>query len=251
MATRTNFQRALDCAGRGWKVHPVRADKTPYLTDWPRRATSDPVKIRAWWGHDLYRDAEVGILTGKESHLYVVDVDDPEAAKTLGLPLTFGLKVPSRRQGGLHYYFAAPLDGRPVRNRAGGGLDFRGDGGYVIAWNDPPTGTLVPLPAAVAEWARAGRDEGPAAAELPEAIHEGSRETWLMRLAGAMRRVGASVDGIRAALEVENRRCVPMLEHKDLERMSNSTGRYPPARSASRNDARDIVATINSQRSAG
>jgi hypothetical protein len=58
-------------------------------------------------------------------------------------------------------------------------------------------------------------------------IAEGNRDNTLLRFAGAMRRNGLEVPEIRAALEVMNQtRVDPPVEPEDLDRISNSVGRY-------------------------
>lgn len=90
----------------------------------------------------------VALLTGKVSGFFALDVDGEKGKKTLAawiaehgeLPIT-----PMVQTGkGLHYYFLYPDDGRIVGNpvgRSGGGeivegIDFRGEGGCIIA---PPS----------------------------------------------------------------------------------------------------------------
>lgn len=56
---------ALDCAGRGWSVVPVRG-KNPggYVgAGWQHKATTDPVMIRAWWRR--WPEANVGVVVGE------------------------------------------------------------------------------------------------------------------------------------------------------------------------------------------
>ena len=104
-------------------------------------ATTDPDTITSWFT-GLYRDHGVGIATGPESGIFVLDVDDYEAYRDLErahepLPDTLTNLTGS---GGMHFLFRYPTDGRTVRNNAGtrlgAGLDVRGDGGQIVA---PPT----------------------------------------------------------------------------------------------------------------
>lgn len=87
----------------------------------------------------------LGIITGAISGIVVVDCDNERAmeyAKEHGL--TSPVAVKTRR--GMHYYFRHPNNGRRYRNKVGSkpgrdwhncpGLDFRGDGGQVVA---PPS----------------------------------------------------------------------------------------------------------------
>ncbi len=112
--------------------------KHPVGSEWTKRATTNARKIKAWkW--DM---ANVGIATGIDSGLIVLDIDDKYGGsqsiirlqETLGkLPLT--MKV--RTGNGWHLYFRHP--GGRVRTTAGclaDGVDVRGDGGQVVA---PPS----------------------------------------------------------------------------------------------------------------
>jgi hypothetical protein len=102
-------------------------------------ATTDENQIREWWEF-AYTIANIGIRTGQESGLVVLDVDPrhggDETLRQLEaqhgpLPAT-----PTVRSGGggRHHYFRHP--GSRVRTTSGilgSGFDTRGDGGYIIA----------------------------------------------------------------------------------------------------------------------
>lgn len=88
--------------------------------------------------------ANVGILTGLLSRLWVLDVDpihdgDKRLAELEAvhgpLPYTYQVRTGS---GGYHYYFLLPADFTPTnsRGRLPVGLDVRGEGGQVVA---PPS----------------------------------------------------------------------------------------------------------------
>ena len=227
-----SLETALENARAGRLIFPVRvivksggkADKVP-LIKWGSGATCVEAQVRRLWAE--FSGAATGIVTGRGSDLYVVDVDDPAALEASGLNLAFGARVPTRREGGEHYWFSSPTDGRTVPNSADGGLDVRGDGGYVVCWGKPPAGTLAPLPVDVAEWARERRREVSSGGELPETIPEGSRETYLVSLAGSMRSRGAGLTAITAALLAENaEKCIPPLEPEDIDRIAGSVSGY-------------------------
>jgi hypothetical protein len=135
---------ALDYQRRGFSVIPLQDNKRPFFKWEPfqeRRATEK--EIRKWWRE--YPTAMIGIVCGAISGIVVVDIDDvavkdqvkamlpPElVAPQLALPIA---KTP---RGGWHLYFAHP--GGTIGNATGfiKGVDFRGDGGYVVA---PPSVT--------------------------------------------------------------------------------------------------------------
>jgi hypothetical protein len=150
IALPTNADRgrlALACASLGWRVLPLRpTDKKPALRAWPTRATTDPDVIQEWWdANGSFPHCNVGVATGRESGVWVLDVDvgDENGFATLrqllawhgeaDLPRTFTVRTPS---GGLHIYFRYPAD-LEVKNSArkllGAGLDTRGWHGQVVA----------------------------------------------------------------------------------------------------------------------
>jgi len=136
---------ALAYARRGWRVVPVPPKaKHPSITAWQTEGSTDVERIKHWWGASS--DFGIGIVTGAESGLVVLDVDEHghvRGSDTLAdLEATYE-RLPDTLEvltggGGRHLYFAHP--GHEVRNdagrRLGPGLDVRGDGGQVIA---PPS----------------------------------------------------------------------------------------------------------------
>lgn len=109
-------------------------------------ATADPAQIGAWWRR--VPDANLAIPTGRVSGVVVVDVDVHGAngfdalrrARAAGL-LPRPLVVVRTPSGGMHLYYPAyeNLEQRSWQ-AAKAGIDFRGDGGYIIA---PPSRVRV------------------------------------------------------------------------------------------------------------
>lgn len=138
---------AVKYAERGWRVLPIMpGQKRPPMAAWQIAATTDPATIESWWTQ-LYRGHGVGIATGPESGIFIVDIDiangkrGDESLQTLEdaygpLPDTATVITPS---GGTHYYFRYP-EWQEIRNSASGRLgewiDVRGIGGQCLA---PPT----------------------------------------------------------------------------------------------------------------
>jgi hypothetical protein len=135
---------ALWYAGIGWRVFPcVPCRKQPAVKGWPERATTDERRIAAWWR--ARPDCNIGVACGAASDLHVLDVDrhdaDGEEAlrAALGrlgpLPVTIEQRTGS---GGRQLFFRYPVghDCRNTTARIGGGLDTRGEGGFVVV---PPS----------------------------------------------------------------------------------------------------------------
>ena len=113
-------------------------------------ATTDAAQVAAWWSRTP--NANIGIPTGAASGVVVVDVDvhgpiDGRVAWTraadAGLVDGAGLLVRTPT-GGMHAYFPA-TPGREQRSwqAAAAGIDFRGDGGYIIAPPSPGSSTAA------------------------------------------------------------------------------------------------------------
>jgi len=162
----TKAEAAIMYAGRArWHVFPVwdvvdgrcqceRAGckdpgKHPHgrlIGNWPKgeggikQATSDVEKVRAWWRTDP--NANVGIRTGRQSRIIVLDVDSEAAMEALrrrGLPPTLVAST-GRPEGGWHVYLAYPVDLGLERiaspNEFLSGVDLRADDSSVVA---PPS----------------------------------------------------------------------------------------------------------------
>jgi hypothetical protein len=122
----------------GFSVIPIRQDKKSYIK-WQefqkRRATRD--EIEGWWRK--WPDAMIGIVTGKVSNLFVIDCDTTEGYRNIlaYLPDPFDLPAAKTPRGGRHLYFTYKgLGSCTVGTNVLPGVDYRGEGGYVIA---PPS----------------------------------------------------------------------------------------------------------------
>ncbi len=135
---------ARELATAGVPVFPcVPGGKRPLTEHGVHDATTDPGQVAAWWR--AHRDANLAVPTGAASAMVVVDVDvhGPtdgyeafERAHSAGLVSGWAFLV-STPSGGMHAYYPATPD-RAQRSwqAAGAGVDFRGDGGYILV---PPS----------------------------------------------------------------------------------------------------------------
>ena len=195
---------ALKCAWVGWRVLPVNG-KVPLVKNWPILATTEEDIIRQWWTQ--FSTANIGLATGEESNLFVLDVDPAkggdESLRSLEekfgtLPHTIEVLTGG---GGRHYYFTHP--GLPIGNSAsalGPGLDVRTDGGQVVA---PPS--VHPTTGRTYEWEAAHHPADVPLADVPpwllqhltvpaeqgrpftvpQQIQDGARDTTLYKTARA------------------------------------------------------------------
>ena len=94
-------------------------------------ASNSKDQIKQWWSK--WPDANIGVKTGPDSKVWVIDADLPDGpneVEKMNLPETLEQKTGA---GGYHYFFR--WNGYDIRNstkRIAPGVDVRGDGGYVI-----------------------------------------------------------------------------------------------------------------------
>ena len=135
---------AREFATAGVPLFPCApGDKRPLTERGFHDATTDPGQVAAWWRQ--HPSANIGVPTGAVSGVVVVDIDvhGPVSgfdafrrAHEAGLVGGWQLLV-STPSGGMHAYYPATA-GLSQRSwqAAHAGIDFRGDGGYIIA---PPS----------------------------------------------------------------------------------------------------------------
>ncbi|MDS2172397.1 bifunctional DNA primase/polymerase [Nesterenkonia sp. CL21] len=135
---------ARQFADAGVPVFPcVPGGKRPLTEHGFHDATTDLDQIAAWWGQ--HPEANIGVPTGAASGVVVVDVDVHGSvngfdafgrAHEAGLVDGWRLLV-STPSGGMHaYYPASPGAAQRSWQAARAGIDFRGDGGYIVV---PPS----------------------------------------------------------------------------------------------------------------
>lgn len=139
---------ARSLATAGVPVFPCEPDgKRPLTRRGFLDASSDRGQVAAWWSR--IPNANIGIPTGAPSGVAVVDVDvhgpvDGRAAwsRALDAGLVDGAGLMVRTPtGGAHAYFpATPAAEQRSWQATSAGVDFRGDGGYIIA---PPSRRII------------------------------------------------------------------------------------------------------------
>lgn len=264
--------QALSYAKRGWPVHPLHGivdgfctcgkedcspGKHPILPNGLKGASTDPAQIRDWWKR--CPKANIGIRTGAESGIVVLDIDPRnEGDKTLAdlikkhgdLPDT---PIVNTGSGGQHYYFKHPgVEFKCGTDVYGQGLDVKGDGGCVVA---PPSrhksgGTY--------QWANGKIPSVDELAKMPDwmlnrkrrksnrtqqqtgIIPEGQRNDTLASIAGKLRWNGLDETAILSALlDINANRCKPPLADDEVQRIAASVAKYPIVQS----DGKDSQAT--------
>jgi hypothetical protein len=233
---------AVKLGERGLRVFPITAGtKKPAIGDNLRLAAIDPVIITKWWSAFPFN---IGVATGARSGVWVLDVDADRGgedtlaelgAKHEPPPLTVEVITASGR----HLYFRWPTDVE-IRNAQLRddlpGLDWRGEGGYVLAppsvhpdghvyrWAQNGATAFADTPSWLLEIVtsrRSGRNGGSIGATLPKAW----RELMTQNHAGS-RRAGAvaKLFGYLARKYVDPHLAVALCELFDLARNREPLG---------------------------
>lgn len=231
--------------------------KHPRLMHGLKEASTDEDTIRRWWSQ--WPNANVGICTGFGSAphwgpLAVLDIDDHhgggESLSHLMISMNLDLStvIAYTGSGGMHMLFLA--GDYAIHNSAGilgKGLDVRGIGGYIVAapslhasgkryrWapnQGPLDKHMLPFPEPLWAMLAARRPSLPTPRDWSSGerfIREGQRNVMLASLGGTMRRRGMEEPEILAALlKVNELRCSPALDIKDVDKIAWSVARYSP-----------------------
>jgi len=118
----------------------IPGDKKPSIK-WEPFQTRLPEKsaLVSWFGNNP--KANIGIVTGKVSNLFVIDLDKyaegySDDIANQYIPESVITPTVETARGGQHLYFNDPGGDFTIRARALPGIDFRGNNGYVVA---PPS----------------------------------------------------------------------------------------------------------------
>ncbi|MBV9727449.1 MAG: bifunctional DNA primase/polymerase, partial [Gammaproteobacteria bacterium] len=259
-------QAALAFANRGLYVFPILPRKkipdgrfTPHGF---KDATVDTERIMRFWRDNP--EYNVAIVTGKDSGLFVLDVDDRSGGlETLhaltgkhgGLPQTTTVVTPS---GGTHYFFRH-AGGQPLpctTNFPGPGLDLRADGGYVLAppsvgsngrhyeYDDRVAPALPPewLVKALAEYREAmNRVDAADYARIFEGVPEGGRDDAFTRFVGHLFARGHAAEVVLGiASDANTLHCKPPMKAQQVRKIVDSIARRE-ARRARKTMALDLA----------
>ncbi len=235
---------ALHYAARGWPVFPlVAGGKKPIPgSHGCLDASLDRNRMESWWSE--HPDANCGIATGRRAGLLVVDIDprhNPrwlDALRVLALPRTFTVRTWS---GGFHLYFALNGDGTGSGTDLLPGIDWRCNGGYVVAPGSTVEGALytiarnlplAPVPVSLRERIDAHRKQRRVEldGEGRMIIESRRRNETLFQAACALRRFGVDAPALLESLRAINvEHCRPALPDAELLTIAQSAARYAPA----------------------
>lgn len=234
---------------QGWQVLPLRTkDKKP-LIPWKSGGSTDLNTVTGWF--DMWQNANIGIVTGKNSGIIVLDVDPKHGGQETLLRLIdeYGVlpdtPISHTGGGGLHYVFAYP--GYEISNSAGklgAGLDIRADGGQICAppsvhasgnqykWDEhykPSKFKPAQMPIWMIELLSREKEVSVMPSGEQGFYEAGTRNSSLTSLAGTMHKRSMTKETILVALQSENeRRCYPPLSEDEVKSIVESiTTRYP------------------------
>ncbi len=263
------LKHALRYAKKGWPVLPLYGiddgicgcgdlncnspGKHPITQSGHKDATTERKFIQSWW--EEHPDANIGVVTGKDSNIFVLDIDPRNGGKESlrQLKSKFGnlpKTVKSRTGGkGLHYFFKYPAGSIKSSNGGkvlGPGIDLKSDGGYVVvppshhasggdyAWINPPGSTMIKaIPSSLKKFILSAvkksgdkkKKKKPKADNA--AISEGQRNNTLLSFAGGMVRQGLTKNAIYAALMQQNTNCCDTpLDKNEVMEIVQSARKY-------------------------
>ena len=132
------IEAALEYTKKGFPVIPIAADSKKPLVAWKEYQKRKPTENEVKSFCKRYPNADIGIVTGKTYNLFVIDCDSQEAYESFQALLPDSLILPVvKTPRGYHLYFSYPKNiDLTVGVNIMPGVDYRGDGGYVIA---PPS----------------------------------------------------------------------------------------------------------------
>jgi hypothetical protein len=213
----TTYERALAYRKFGFSVIPlIPRDKKPLIA-WKKYQThiASDQELKDWF---LGKNNGIGIVTGEISNLIVLDADSEQTSAWVEQKgIDKGIRVKTAK--GMHYYLKWQEGFRnAVRLKDLGGLDIRGEGGYVCAPGTiHPTGFVYEfvkgMPAVLVdspEWLLEGLDfengvmvpngEKEPITEIVKGCESGSRNQSLARFIGVVVKMVGFEESLEVAL---------------------------------------------------
>ncbi len=245
----------------GWKIFPLHSihggkctctkcqcpspGKHPRTRNGLKDATIDRKTITNW--QQRLPESNIGILTGSESGIIVVDIDAGKGglesfsrlSKAYGSNISETL-IADTGGGGFHLVYQMPdIHIKNSQSALDVGIDVRGDDGYIVGapsnhisgkpyvWRD---GLYQPerLPdALLGAIISSQKKENGSKVRLPAVIENGTRNDVLFRYAASLRGYGKELEAIHEAIsEANTERCAAPLCEDELIRISNSAATY-------------------------
>lgn len=251
-------QAALHYARWGWAIVPIHKagpdgsctcgkvpcpspGKHPRTEHGLDDGTSNAGKIREWF--DRWPDSNLGVVTGKGTGIFVVDVDKKSGGfeSLNALEKEYG-KIPDTRihktgGGGVHLFFSIPR-GKKIpcsESEIAPGIDIKGERGIIVL---PPSvhssgeryEVVSDMPIAdPPDWLidlilkKKDKKAGKSGFKMPDTIQEGKRAKVLFSLSRSLCMKGLSPEAALAAVQAENSaRCTPPLPENEVHDLVRS-----------------------------
>lgn len=138
------IEAALKYHEKGMSVFPVNPNTKKPLVEWKKYQTERPTidQLHAWFDRT---NNGIAIVTGKISDTFVVDFDrykpgfsEEDALKLI--PDSINAPTVQTMNKGQHLYFRNPEINASIMAGVAPGIDYRGEGGYVVA---PPSRSMT------------------------------------------------------------------------------------------------------------
>lgn len=260
------LEEALRYTDIGWNVLPVQSPesgngKIPLIKDWTNQATTDKSIICQWW--DIYKNPNIGVLTGNKSNLIVLDIDKKNNGfdsleELCGLKGNLPITCKSiTGGGGIHLFFRD--ENNSIHSNAGllgSGIDIRGEGGQIILppskhisgnayyWEEgksPFDISLASMPDWIIEKLKGPVNHKVVEISSMDMISEGMRNSTLFRCASALRAQGMNESLVFSFLSVMNQqKCRHPLPENEIHSISKSIVRYSPGEKFDDDDLADL-----------
>lgn len=227
--------------------------KRPITPNGVKNATKDYERFLQLVGDRT--DFNIGIATGAINDLVVIDVDPRNGGRhAMRCNVEAYGKLPkgpvtNTGGGGYHRYFRfADL---PAFNgtKLGEGVDIKADNGYVVApssmhasgkrylWREGRRIDKIKTPGLPPRWQAAITGKlkpsagpeltAPVVSDIPAVILEGTRNTTLTSIAGALCARGLNAEQLEAELlKINTQRCQPPLDDGEVRKIANSGKRW-------------------------
>ena len=234
---------------KGRKIFPCKSNgKRPLTLHGHKDASSDVGVIKTWWSN--YPDANIGLCTGKDANLIVVDIDvkknagGMESLQALEAEFeTLDTLVINTPSGGLHYYFSFPKEVETIKGKIGfrKGIDIKADGGYVIAPGSSINGKhyefedidkeIAELPLWLLDLLT-NKETNNSSFDVKETllgVNNGSRNDSIFKLSSSLRGRGVEYGDAKEQVLSASYNCKPPLaKHKALRHLDSAYSRYQP-----------------------
>ncbi|MFA5379917.1 MAG: bifunctional DNA primase/polymerase [Dehalococcoidia bacterium] len=249
---KTHLEAALAYLDHGIGVVPlVPGEKNPIIKSWREYQKRLPTRaeVEGWW--KKHPRANVGLVTGRVSNLLVVDLDKykPDYSEDIAneyFPDSLVTPTATSPRGGQHLYFTFPDADLTVGVATLPGIDFRGEGGYIVAppsvngngnayaWVEglsifdikrqaPPLAyinkLLLYVRGVIGGIVGSENASGPQAATAATNGHkiliEGRRDSDLFHLANCLVKGGCEQEYLTQALEILAKNCTPPFSEKE------------------------------------